>query len=182
MPNEGGLLLPYPAGSTSPLGSFNKKNVTLVLPEDVEASELRWFAVWYGIGARVARWYMCIPKFPMSIFFGGHWNRKWRYTLWPFGKCFAIWYRIIWQFCIFCCHLVYIHTFPHFGTLYQEKSGNSDLTNSTIIDELMLQHSFVDLQIADHQNVDSQIADLQNVDFQIADRQNVDFQIASIKM
>jgi hypothetical protein len=49
------------------------------------------------------------------------------YILWPFGIFYghlvyfmAVWY-ILWPFGIFYGHLVY---FPHFGLLYQEKSGN----------------------------------------------------------
>jgi hypothetical protein len=46
LPNEEGTLVPYPPGSNAPLGAFSKKNITLIMPDDIETSELRWLSVW----------------------------------------------------------------------------------------------------------------------------------------
>jgi hypothetical protein len=51
-------------------------------------------------------------------------QRKMKEFLWPFGLYFAIW-----NFYRHLVHFTYIwpfgiHIFPHFGMLYQEKSGN----------------------------------------------------------
>lgn len=43
---DDGTLVPYPEGSSAPLGAYNKKNITLVLPDEMETKELRWLSVW----------------------------------------------------------------------------------------------------------------------------------------
>jgi hypothetical protein len=35
---------------------------------------------------RVARWFILRPKIPIWVHFGGPWNGKCWYNLWPFGK------------------------------------------------------------------------------------------------
>jgi hypothetical protein len=35
--------------------------------------------------SRVARWYIFKPKIPILVHFGGPWNRKGCYIIWPFG-------------------------------------------------------------------------------------------------
>jgi hypothetical protein len=73
------------------------------------------------VQCRVARWYVFEPKIRIWVNFGGSFDgRRW-YILWPFGLFYghlvyfmAIWY-ILWLFGIF---------FPRFGMLHREKSGN----------------------------------------------------------
>jgi hypothetical protein len=50
---------------------------------------------------------ICIPKIPIWVNFGGPWNGKCWYILWPLAYFVTIW-------CIL----------PNFGIFYQEKSGN----------------------------------------------------------
>jgi hypothetical protein len=38
-----------------------------------------------GLNFRVARWYICIPKFPIGVNFGGPWKGKFWYVLLPLG-------------------------------------------------------------------------------------------------
>jgi hypothetical protein len=38
-----------------------------------------------SVQVRVARWYIFKPKIPIWVNFGGPWNRKDLYILWPFG-------------------------------------------------------------------------------------------------
>jgi hypothetical protein len=38
-----------------------------------------------GVSHRVARWYIFKPKIPTWVNFGGPWNGKGWYILWPFG-------------------------------------------------------------------------------------------------
>jgi hypothetical protein len=59
------------------------------------------------VDVRVARWYVFKPKILIWVHFGGPWNEKSWYTIWPFGNLAAIWY-------IFQC----------FGILNIEKSRN----------------------------------------------------------
>jgi hypothetical protein len=84
------------------------------------------------VWARVARWYICIPKF---LYFGGPLIGK---ILWTFGIFYGhlvyfmdIWY-ILWTFGIFYGHLVYLMDIWYilcafgifngrFGMLFQEK-------------------------------------------------------------
>jgi hypothetical protein len=62
----------------------------------------------------VARWYIFKPKIPIWVNFGGPCVGRCWYILLTFGQ--------------FSRHLVYFmaiwYSFPLFGTLYQEKSGN----------------------------------------------------------
>jgi hypothetical protein len=64
--------------------------------------------------ARVARWFIFNPIIPIWVNFGGPWNGKYWYILWPFG--------------IFNSHLVYFvavwYIFSFLVCLVQEKSGN----------------------------------------------------------
>jgi hypothetical protein len=73
------------------------------------------------LGRRGARWNIFIPKIPILVKFGGPWNGKCRYIIWPFGILFghlvyviSILY-ILWTFGIF---------FRRLGILYQVKSGS----------------------------------------------------------
>jgi hypothetical protein len=56
---------------------------------------------------RVARWFTFIPKIPVWVNFGGPWNGKCWYILWPFGIFTALWYNL-WSFGIVCGKLVYL--------------------------------------------------------------------------
>jgi hypothetical protein len=73
--------------------------------------------------------YILKTKISIWVHFGGSFNGKCWYILWPFGVFYchlvyfvAIWY-IVWQFGICNGHLIY---FSRFGMLYQEKSGNPE--------------------------------------------------------
>jgi hypothetical protein len=60
---------------------------------------------------RVARWHFLKPKIQIRVNFGGTFNGRCWYILWPFG--------------IFYCHLVYFIVIRYiFPFLNQEKSGN----------------------------------------------------------
>jgi hypothetical protein len=61
---------------------------------------------------RIARWYIVKPKIPIWVNFGGPWNGKGWYILWPFGilRSFVIFYGDLvfqLQFGIFSPILVY---------------------------------------------------------------------------
>jgi hypothetical protein len=62
---------------------------------------------------RDARWFVFKPKIQNWVNFGGPFNGKCRYILWPFGIFYdhleyfmAIWYNL-WPFGIVCGHLLY---------------------------------------------------------------------------
>jgi hypothetical protein len=98
--------------------------------------QLNFFQVVSDLKFRVARWHTFKPKFKIYVNFGGPWNEKGCYILWPFGIYYGLMvyvvygdlkntyyglmvhFMAIWQF---SGNLVY---FPPFGKLYQEKSGN----------------------------------------------------------
>jgi hypothetical protein len=40
---------------------------------------------------KVARWFVFKPKIPIWVNFGGPWNGKCWYILWPFGNVVVIW-------------------------------------------------------------------------------------------
>jgi hypothetical protein len=74
-----------------------------------------------GLKFRVARWHINKPKILIWVHFGGTCNGWWWLILWAFGLFYghmvdfvAIWY-ILWSFGI---------SFPRFGMLHHEKSGN----------------------------------------------------------
>jgi hypothetical protein len=69
---------------------------------------------------RVARWFIFRPKIPIRVNFGGPWNGKGWYILWPFG----IYHGHLVHFWLFVNLMAICHLFPRFGTLCQEKSGN----------------------------------------------------------
>jgi hypothetical protein len=85
-------------------------------------TKFQFFKNWFGVfltnssghPVRVARWFVFKPKLPTLVNFGGSWNRKSWYILWPFGLFFGhlVYFVVIW----------YIS--PRFGMLYHEKSGN----------------------------------------------------------
>jgi hypothetical protein len=81
-----------------------------------------WKYLWWMCGnpasrKRVARWYIFKPKIPIWINFGGSYNWRCWYILWPLGLFYG---RLV-----FLCHLWWFVTyFSHFGMLYREKSGN----------------------------------------------------------
>jgi hypothetical protein len=75
--------------------------------------------------SRIARWYFCIPKIPICVYFGGPWNRQCLYTFWPFAIFTTIWYTLH-HIATFQGDLVY---FSRFGMLCQEKSGNHEVKN-----------------------------------------------------
>jgi hypothetical protein len=72
--------------------------------------------------SRLARWYIFKPKIPMWVNFGGPYNKKCWYILWSIG-IFCRPFGIFWPFGSI---VVIWYIFPHFGILYQEKSGNPD--------------------------------------------------------
>jgi hypothetical protein len=82
----------------------------------------RFAAAFDSIPTRVARCFIFKPKIPIWVNFGGPWNGKGWYILWPFG--------------IYCGHLVHLKPignllaiwciFSHFGILCRDKSGNPD--------------------------------------------------------
>jgi hypothetical protein len=62
---------------------------------------------------RVARWFSFVPKTPIWVYFGGTWNGKCWYILWPFGIFqMAIYLVYFMAACIVCVYLV---SFPQFG-------------------------------------------------------------------
>jgi hypothetical protein len=85
---------------------------------------LSQLVVAWQLSIRVARWYILRPKIAIWVNFGGSCNGRCWYILWTF------WY-ILRTFDIFYGHLVNFvviwYIFPHFGILYQEKSGNPAL-------------------------------------------------------
>jgi hypothetical protein len=68
------------------------------------------------IATWVARWFVFKPKIPIWVNFGGPWNGKCFYILWPFG----IFYWCLGYFMTIGCNV------SGFGTMHQEKSGNPD--------------------------------------------------------
>jgi hypothetical protein len=94
----------------------HKLHIISGLPDGILAYSM---AIWY------IRWYVFKKK--AWVNFGGPWHEKRWYILWPFGLYYGrlvyfmdIWY-ILWQF----CNLVAIwYTFPCFGLLNKETSGN----------------------------------------------------------
>jgi hypothetical protein len=73
-----------------------------------------------AISTRVARLHIFKPKNTIWVNFAGSCNGRCCYILCPFGL--HIYGRLV-DFGIFYGYLVY---FPHFGMLYQNKSGNPD--------------------------------------------------------
>jgi hypothetical protein len=74
-----------------------------------------------GLWSRVARWFVFKPEISIWVNFGGPWNRKCGYILWPFGIFYghleyfmAIWYNLL-PFGIVCGYLVYFSRFGAFG-------------------------------------------------------------------
>jgi hypothetical protein len=121
------------------LGDLKKTHlVTLVVRETVQIKvKAHFFRIGFFslVKIRVARWYICIPKFPLWVNFGVPWNLImliyfmviW-YILWSFGifcghlvYFVVIWY-ILWSFGIFCGHLVYFvviwYILLQFGIFY----------------------------------------------------------------
>jgi hypothetical protein len=39
-----------------------------------------------NVVSRVARWYICMPKISISVYFARPRNGKYWYSLWPFGN------------------------------------------------------------------------------------------------
>jgi hypothetical protein len=71
---------------------------------------------------RVARWFIFKPKIPIWVYFGGPWNGKCWYILWPFCiiydhlvKYMAVWYSM-WSFGILF-PFWYVWTMKNLATL-----------------------------------------------------------------
>jgi hypothetical protein len=70
------------------------------------------------VSIRVARWFVFTPKIPVWVNFGGLWNGKCWYVLWPFGK------HILRPFGTIYGRLVNWIILPVLVCLDLEKSGN----------------------------------------------------------
>jgi hypothetical protein len=106
----------------------------------------------FTVQRRVARWFICIPKIQICVYFGGSWNEKCWYIvcmtiwniLWPFGKLYDL---LEYSLCgivslssiYFTAVCVLWYIFLISVRLDQEKSGNPgpvpflDVVNMSII-------------------------------------------------
>jgi hypothetical protein len=71
----------------------------------IRKSELRSL-----VSNRVARLYICRPKIQTLVHLLGPWSGSFWQILWPLGILQAVWH-ILWSFCRFCGHLLYIFPF-----------------------------------------------------------------------
>jgi hypothetical protein len=78
-----------------------------------------------SVWIRVARWFFFEPKIPIWVNFGGSWNRKSLYILWPFGlfyghwKCFTDIWSILCSLGEFFPVLVFCCTTKNLATLHR---------------------------------------------------------------
>jgi hypothetical protein len=74
------------------------------------------------VRSRVARWHIFEPTIPIWVNFGGPWNGKGWYILWPFGIYLFGTFGIYFGHLVLCMAIWYSP--PSFGILCQEQSGN----------------------------------------------------------
>jgi hypothetical protein len=73
-----------------------RETISQVMQNALDEATDPWGVKVSGRVFRVARWFIFIPKITIWVYFGGHWNGKCWYILWPLG--------------IFLSHLVHFMT------------------------------------------------------------------------